>query len=182
MTKETEQKILDAALNLFAREGYKGATTRAIADEAGFNELTLFRKFKNKENLFDEVMIQNNQKLADSFMLIFSDIDQKFDNSRDFLEVYIKRMAKFYMDNFEGFNLLVNEDYTKLDLDMGEFVNFIGKFLERNMESEKIDHTTLGIIINTFMYAVNLERYHGRTSIGEETIEKFLNNLLLCVK
>jgi AcrR family transcriptional regulator len=52
MVNKTEQKIMDAALKVFARKGYKGATTRAIAYESGFNELTLFRKFKTKKKSF----------------------------------------------------------------------------------------------------------------------------------
>jgi AcrR family transcriptional regulator len=50
----TDETILDAALAVLAREGYGGATTKKIADEAGINEVTLFRKFKSKENLIKE--------------------------------------------------------------------------------------------------------------------------------
>ena len=49
-----DDTILDAALAVLAREGYGGATTRKIAEEAGINEVTLFRKFKTKENLLNE--------------------------------------------------------------------------------------------------------------------------------
>ncbi|HEY3361282.1 MAG TPA: helix-turn-helix domain-containing protein [Methanosarcina sp.] len=56
---DTEQRILDAALRVFASEGYTGATTRKIAEEANVAEVTLFRKFKSKENLLKEVLINN---------------------------------------------------------------------------------------------------------------------------
>ena len=55
----TEQRILDAALKVFASEGYTGATTRKIAEEANVAEVTLFRKFQSKENLLREVLIKN---------------------------------------------------------------------------------------------------------------------------
>jgi len=45
MTNETEKKILNAALNVFARKGRDAATTKAIAEKAGRTEMTLFRKF-----------------------------------------------------------------------------------------------------------------------------------------
>ncbi len=48
----TKNKILDAALTLFTELGYSGTTTRKIAEVAGINEVTLFRKFGTKENLF----------------------------------------------------------------------------------------------------------------------------------
>lgn len=48
---ETETRILDAARRLFAERGYVATTTRAIAREAGVNEVTLFRRFSNKAGL-----------------------------------------------------------------------------------------------------------------------------------
>lgn len=48
---ETRQRILAAAHRVFAAEGFRGATTRRIASEAGVNEVTLFRHFTSKEQL-----------------------------------------------------------------------------------------------------------------------------------
>lgn len=44
----TSEKILDAAAGLFAERGYAATTTRSIAERAGVNEVTLFRRFDNK--------------------------------------------------------------------------------------------------------------------------------------
>lgn len=49
--RETGEAILLAAADLFAERGYKGTTTRAIAERAGVNEVTLFRRFKNKQGI-----------------------------------------------------------------------------------------------------------------------------------
>ena len=56
MKHETHEKILTTALQLFAQKGYYGVTTREIAKEVGINELTLFRHFGSKLNLFEELM------------------------------------------------------------------------------------------------------------------------------
>lgn len=48
---DTRQRILTAALQIFLEKGYAAATTRAIANQAGVNEVTLFRHFGNKQNL-----------------------------------------------------------------------------------------------------------------------------------
>jgi len=50
----SRQKLLDAALRVFAESGFRGATTRRIAEEAGVNEVTLFRHFKSKTALINE--------------------------------------------------------------------------------------------------------------------------------
>lgn len=54
-----QQRLLEAAARVFARDGLDGATTRAIAHEAGVNEVTLFRLFKSKERLLGEVVGRN---------------------------------------------------------------------------------------------------------------------------
>lgn len=67
----TEQKILEAALRVFASEGYAGATTRRIAEEANVNEVTLFRKFQSKENLLREVLIKKRQPALSALDSLF---------------------------------------------------------------------------------------------------------------
>ncbi len=49
---DTAQRIIAAALKLFTQGGYRRTTTRAIAAEAGVNEVTVFRHFGSKKNLF----------------------------------------------------------------------------------------------------------------------------------
>jgi AcrR family transcriptional regulator len=54
-TQESRQKLLEAAMRVFAESGFRGATTRRIAEAAGVNEVTLFRLFKSKTALINEV-------------------------------------------------------------------------------------------------------------------------------
>ena len=55
---DTRQRILLAAAQVFSEKGYARATTRALAAAAGVNEVTLFRHFGNKQNLFAAVIEQ----------------------------------------------------------------------------------------------------------------------------
>jgi AcrR family transcriptional regulator len=49
-------EILAAAAEVFAHHGFRGSTTRRIADAAGVNEITIFRQFGSKEALLREAM------------------------------------------------------------------------------------------------------------------------------
>ncbi|UPO90167.1 TetR/AcrR family transcriptional regulator [Niallia sp. Man26] len=49
----TNDKLLMAAIDLFAEKGYKGVTTQEIATSAGLSEKTLFRHFGCKQNLLE---------------------------------------------------------------------------------------------------------------------------------
>jgi len=50
--EQTSNKILEVAFELFSTFGFEKTTTRQIAEHAGVNELTLFRHFETKHNLF----------------------------------------------------------------------------------------------------------------------------------
>jgi AcrR family transcriptional regulator len=50
------EQLLDAAARLYAEAGYRGATTRRIAVQAGVNEITLFRHFGSKDALIREAI------------------------------------------------------------------------------------------------------------------------------
>jgi AcrR family transcriptional regulator len=53
---EIRDRILEAAKRVYAKHGFRGATTRLIAIEADVNEVTLFRTFGSKAALFDSLM------------------------------------------------------------------------------------------------------------------------------
>ena len=71
---QTKERLLDATLRLISEKGYLRATTKEIAREAGVTELTLFRHFGSKENLFEEVLKTH------SFMPQLEDLLQKLDD------------------------------------------------------------------------------------------------------
>lgn len=50
-SKKTES-ILHVAKELFSQKGYFNVSTKEIAVKAGVNEVTIFRNFGNKENLY----------------------------------------------------------------------------------------------------------------------------------
>ncbi|NGY64245.1 TetR/AcrR family transcriptional regulator [Lentzea sp. NEAU-D13] len=59
-----DKAVFDAALEVIAEQGYERATTRAIADAAGINEATLFRRFSSKENLLRQAVRGNFAEFA----------------------------------------------------------------------------------------------------------------------
>lgn len=55
-TLETRERILDAAISEFAKRGFEGATTPAIADRAGVPHASITYHFKSKDGLWREVL------------------------------------------------------------------------------------------------------------------------------
>jgi AcrR family transcriptional regulator len=53
--ESSKDRILAAAFALFAERGFDGTTTQSIAKRAGVNEVTIFRTFGSKKDLFRQV-------------------------------------------------------------------------------------------------------------------------------
>ena len=49
--QDIRERILDAATRVYTEAGFRGTTTRRVAQEADVNEVTLFRHFGTKEAL-----------------------------------------------------------------------------------------------------------------------------------
>ncbi|NJL76130.1 MAG: TetR/AcrR family transcriptional regulator [Saprospiraceae bacterium] len=58
-----QQKILEIALELFAKEGYNAVPTTMIAEQAGVSEALIFRHFKSKKGLLDALYEQCGEKV-----------------------------------------------------------------------------------------------------------------------
>src|SRR5256885_662278 len=59
MSEEIRQRILSAAARVYSQYGFRGATTRLIAAEAGVNEVTLFRTFGSKAELLQAMLLSH---------------------------------------------------------------------------------------------------------------------------
>ncbi|ENQ3106986.1 TetR/AcrR family transcriptional regulator [Bacillus cereus] len=84
------EKIIEAAVLLFGEKGYTATTIREVAEKAEVSELTIFRNFKNKENLFRESIILRTTPVA-----LLEGLDEQFtgDLSKDLTtiaETYIQ--------------------------------------------------------------------------------------------
>ncbi len=62
-----ERAILDAALKVFAGQGYTGTTMDAVAAEAGVTKPTLYSYFPSKESLFQAMMLGKRDIMLDVF-------------------------------------------------------------------------------------------------------------------
>jgi TetR/AcrR family transcriptional regulator len=53
---ERRQNLIEVALHLFATNGFRGTTTRAIAQAAGVSEGVIFRYFPTKDDLYGAIL------------------------------------------------------------------------------------------------------------------------------
>ncbi len=70
--KQTEEKIFEAAKEVFAERGMDGARMQEIADRAGINKSLLHYYFRTKEKLFSAVFDDLAEMIFMKFAQIFS--------------------------------------------------------------------------------------------------------------
>jgi AcrR family transcriptional regulator len=64
---ETRDKILDAARELFATEGYEGVSMRRVAEKIEYSPTAIYVYFADKQELFNELCHQDYARLAEVF-------------------------------------------------------------------------------------------------------------------
>lgn len=97
---DRRRQILAAAVELFARQGYQGTTTRAIAQRARVNEAILFRHFPSKEALYWAVI---EQKCAGARRR--ERLEQHLQAEASDREVFRKLALEILQRNWEDTNL-----------------------------------------------------------------------------
>lgn len=146
----SSDKLLSAAIELIAEKGYNGVSTKEIAAAAGLNEVTLFRHFGSKQNLFEaaidrfhyteEMKKLFNEKLiwdlhAD-LLLIGRTYHETMNRNRKMIQIYLKEGS-----NFSGFHERANKHPQQLKEMLTNYFTAMsekGKVIRTNPELQAI--------------------------------------------
>lgn len=90
----TKEKILDAAKRIFVARGMAGARMQEIADEAGINKALLHYYFRNKEQLFETILMEVSTRFFPRLNQIFDSDLPLFEKIRSFCSSYIDNVMK----------------------------------------------------------------------------------------
>ena len=87
----TKTKLIQNAMELFAKKGFEGVSVDEVAKESGVNKAMIFYYFTNKAGLYEAVM----QEILDAIYDNIVSAKKCCDNSLGELEAFIKTYAKF---------------------------------------------------------------------------------------
>jgi AcrR family transcriptional regulator len=150
----TEDKILEAAKNVFVAKGMEGARMQEIADEAGINKALLHYYFRSKERLFEAIFAEiikfafpKITRIAQSEEPIVTKIEQVIDAYIDLLIKHpfipgfvMKELNRDPSGLFKivmkfGLNPQVIFDQIQLAMDRGEIIQMQPRHLAANIIS-----------------------------------------------
>ena len=180
---ETSLKIMKATLVVLQKEGSK-ATTKKIAVESGFNELTIFRKFKNKNNLInatkDYYLKLLMYKLEDAFDY---DEDEGID---EFLRITFFGILNLEESDFDILRIAMEE--VRESSDNKSIIFEVTKFIIEKLEEFFIKQIEKGVVkdmdlrsiavmcYNSIFQSVILWRIYN-IDVGFDT-NKYVDNIL----
>jgi len=166
-TKSTVERITEAALQLISEKGYTAATTKAIAELAGVNEVTIFRHFGNKRGILKAIIEQFSY-----FPLLQQEINKNvtWDLETDLLNFSIKHfnflmsIKDFVMIGFKEAMQFpeINEEIANIPLHIkNELIHYFQEMHERGkMREIDFEATALSLI------AVNFGHFMSRARLG----------------
>src|SRR6188472_1924449 len=95
--KETKkQDIVRAALELFARKGFRGTTTRDLATHAEVNEAIIFRYFNTKEELYRAIL---EDRVSHSRELPCAEIEELANTGDD--QAFLEALGQRFLEKHE---------------------------------------------------------------------------------
>jgi len=121
MKKEDRKKqILDVAMTVFVKKGFNGSTTLEIAKAADISEVTLFRYFSSKQEMF----------LQGIEPIILSTLEESINASKEIsaeakLEYILYERISLILKNYQVIKLTIAESSLLSELGSENFVSRI---------------------------------------------------------
>ena len=103
--KQTEEKIFEAATEVFLAKGMDGARMQDIANHAGINKALLHYYFRTKDRLFNAVFEMIARKMLRKFAPVF-DENLSFENK---IRFFFKEHISFLQENPALPGFIINE-------------------------------------------------------------------------
>jgi AcrR family transcriptional regulator len=105
------QEIAEAAIRVFNRLGFQGASVSAVADELGIDRATMYYYISSKEELFDELVrtvVERNLELAKR-------IEASPMSPRRKLRELISALMTSYGEHYPLFYIYIRENLSHVD-------------------------------------------------------------------
>ncbi|MEL7538772.1 MAG: TetR/AcrR family transcriptional regulator [Pseudomonadota bacterium] len=97
-SQTTKQRILDAAEELFAREGFASVTVRQIMKKAGADVALAYYHFESKRDLFDAVLMRRAELMNDLRHAALDEVERRHPDDAPSIEEIIAAFTNPLLD------------------------------------------------------------------------------------
>ncbi len=186
---EKYEQILEAAIRVFARQGYYNSTISQVAREAGVGDGTIYLYFKNKDDILDNFFSYKTTQIFSQFQdevarcanaldklerLVACHL-QEFEQNRDLAVVYevetrmrrhlsdekLKEMSRMYFDLVAH---IVNQGQNEGTIRQNIPIHLVKQYLIGAVDE----------VITTWLYS---SREYQLASMAEPLVDLFINGI-----
>src|SRR5699024_6192759 len=175
----TKDKIIEATVELVNEKGYKGATTKEIAERAGLNEVTLFRHFGNKKGIVEAAI--EKYGFVDSFENILEE-NVIWEIEKD-LKMLVREYKALHEQKKSVILLSIKEagKYQELDALIKnipqKYIKILKYYFETMIKKEKIKKVDPYTMATNIAY-MNFGYFLMRTRINPEEDDFQIDNFI----
>ncbi len=136
LEKEKQNKIINAACEVFAKHGYRKASMKDIAEVAGISKSVLFKYFSTKENLYMKLFRLASDSISEADDIALGEVEKGMD-----MFSVMRRSAKSRLSLFKEYPWIYRFSYTAaFDPD-----RFVRELVSKELEHYRKSHTKDGI-------------------------------------
>jgi len=129
-----QQQVLAASLELFAQQGFDNTTTKQIAEKAGVAEGTVYRRYKNKDELLAGVLAPFMTQVLPNLIKEFAQqvVARPYLTRHEMISSIVQNRLDFIKENGAILRVLMREVSVRNDL-RSQFITHAGPLLQANL-------------------------------------------------
>ena len=181
MAKQIEgvyEAVLECAKKEFLEKGYKDASLRTIAQEAGTSTSSIYTRFGDKEGLFSAIVAPVVTEMRNMFLEIqenFHHLDG--DIQRTEMGQYTSRqqmeLLDYIYDHFDEFRLLLSgAEGTQFACFLDELVDIEVDYTYKYMEVIDCESVKSGLVTEDFIHIIVTAYFNGMFEVARHNMSK----------
>lgn len=181
MAKQIEgvyEKVLECAKKEFLERGFKDASLRTIAQEAGTSTSSIYTRFGDKGGLFQAIVepaAKGMTKLFLAHQQRFDEVgqEQKENLMPDYSDKGMKMILDFLYDHFLEFQLLLDASYgTRFHYFIDGLVDIEVEYTYKYMEAIGCESIKEGIVTEEFLHIITSAYFNALFEVVRHQMSK----------
>ena len=182
-------EMLDAALELFSEKGYHNVSMHEVAERAEFAIGTLYKFFKNKEDLYRALVMEKSTEIFDALSAPLSEdgdtqaVLENYLENRAKISAEIAPLLRLHMAIAQGLRFNVNTEVEKEHRKLHEqHISTLAVVMKEGIRKEvlrELDPTTMAIALDglarsIFICAAKDPEHYPQDKIAHVVLDLFL--------
>lgn len=172
------EAVLKCAKREFQDKGYKDASLRTIAQEAGTSTGSIYTRFGDKEGLFSAIVGPVADEMKQMFLKIqedFHSFDKEVQRAEmgQYTSLHQMQLLDYIYDHFDEFQLLLSAaEGTHFACFVDELVDIEVDYTYKYMEVIGCESVKSGLVTEEFIHIVVTAYFNGMFEVVRHNMEK----------